>query len=445
MTAKDIEIMAPVGSYESLMAAIQGGANAVYFGIGRLNMRSRSSKNFTLDDLTEISKICHQNNIRSYITLNTVVFDKEIDEVKEIVQAAKQHDISAIIASDISVIQYARSQNVEVHMSTQTNITNIEAVQFWSLFADVMVTARELSLAQVADITRQIEERQIKGPSGKLIQIEIFAHGALCMAVSGKCYLSLDNMNHSANRGACLQMCRRGYKVTDLDGEHELEIDNEYIMSPKDLKTIGFLDKILAAGVRVLKIEGRGRSADYVKVVSQCYREAVDAYFEGKYTPENIEIWEERLKTVYNRGFWDGYYLGKKLGEWTENYGSLATKKKVYAGLVTNYFSKPGVAEIKLEAQKKVYAGLVTNYFSKPGVAEIKLEAQDLNIGDDIQIHGPTTGVYEATVSEIRLELEPVSKVEKGLICSIPVKQLVRRMDKVYKIVDTIENDELLS
>jgi len=420
MTAKDIEIMAPVGSYESLMAAIQGGANAVYFGIGRLNMRSRSSKNFTLDDLTEISKICHQNNIRSYITLNTVVFDKEIDEVKEIVQAAKQHDISAIIASDISVIQYARSQNVEVHMSTQTNITNIEAVQFWSLFADVMVTARELSLAQVADITRQIEERQIKGPSGKLIQIEIFAHGALCMAVSGKCYLSLDNMNHSANRGACLQMCRRGYKVTDLDGEHELEIDNEYIMSPKDLKTIGFLDKILAAGVRVLKIEGRGRSADYVKVVSQCYREAVDAYFEGKYTPENIEIWEERLKTVYNRGFWDGYYLGKKLGEWTENYGSLATKKKVYAGLVTNYFSKPGVAEIKLEAQ-------------------------DLNIGDDIQIHGPTTGVYEATVSEIRLELEPVSKVEKGLTCSIPVKQLVRRMDKVYKIVDTIENDELLS
>jgi len=412
--------MAPVGSYESLMAAIQGGANAVYFGIGRLNMRSRSSKNFTLDDLTEISKICHQNNIRSYITLNTVVFDKEIDEVKEIVQAAKQHDISAIIASDISVIQYARSQNVEVHMSTQTNITNIEAVQFWSLFADVMVTARELSLAQVADITRQIEERQIKGPSGKLIQIEIFAHGALCMAVSGKCYLSLDNMNHSANRGACLQMCRRGYKVTDLDGEHELEIDNEYIMSPKDLKTIGFLDKILASGVRVLKIEGRGRSADYVKVVSQCYREAVDAYFEGKYTPENIEIWEERLKTVYNRGFWDGYYLGKKLGEWTENYGSLATKKKVYAGLVTNYFSKPGVAEIKLEAQ-------------------------DLNIGDDIQIHGPTTGVYEATVSEIRLELEPVSKVEKGLTCSIPVKQLVRRMDKVYKIVDTIENDELLS
>ncbi len=420
MTAKDIEIMAPVGSYESLMAAIQGGANAVYFGIGKLNMRSRSSKNFTLDDLAEISKICHQNNIRSYITLNTVIFDKEIDEVKEIINAAKQNEITAIIASDISVIQYARSQNVEVHMSTQTNITNIEAVQFWSLFADVMVTARELSLVQVADITRQIEERQIKGPSGKLIQIEIFAHGALCMAVSGKCYLSLDNMNHSANRGACLQLCRRGYKVSDLDGEHELEIDNEYIMSPKDLKTIGFLDKILAAGVRVLKIEGRGRSADYVKVVSQCYREAADAVFEGNYTSENIEIWEQRLKTVYNRGFWDGYYLGKKLGEWTENYGSLASKKKVYAGLVTNYFSKPGVAEIKLEAQ-------------------------DLNIGDDIQIHGPTTGVYEATISEIRLELEPVSKVEKGLICSIPVNQLVRRMDKVYKIVDTIENDELLS
>ena len=384
MTAKDIEIMAPVGSYESLMAAIQGGANAVYFGIGKLNMRSRSSKNFTLDDLAEISKICHQNNIRSYITLNTVIFDKEIDEVKEIINAAKQNEITAIIASDISVIQYARSQNVEVHMSTQTNITNIEAVQFWSLFADVMVTARELSLVQVADITRQIEERQIKGPSGKLIQIEIFAHGALCMAVSGKCYLSLDNMNHSANRGACLQLCRRGYKVTDLEGEHELEVDNEYIMSPKDLKTIGFLDKILNAGVKVLKIEGRGRSADYVKVVSQCYREAANAVFEGNYTRENIAIWEERLKTVYNRGFWDGYYLGKKLGEWTENYGSLASKKKVYAGVVTNYFTKLGVAEIKLEAQ-------------------------DLNIGDDIQIHGPTTGVYEATVSEIRLELEPVS------------------------------------
>ncbi len=420
MTAKDIEIMAPVGSYESLMAAIQGGANAVYFGIGKLNMRSRSSKNFTLDDLAEISKICHQNNIRSYITLNTVIFDKEIDEVKEIINAAKQNEITAIIASDISVIQYARSQNVEVHMSTQTNITNIEAVQFWSLFADVMVTARELSLVQVAEITRQIEERQIKGPSGKLIQIEIFAHGALCMAVSGKCYLSLDNMNHSANRGACLQLCRRGYKVSDLEGEHELEIDNEYIMSPKDLKTIGFLDKILKAGVKVLKIEGRGRSADYVKVVSQCYREAANAVCEGNYTPENIAIWEERLKRVYNRGFWDGYYMGKKLGEWTENYGSLASKKKVYAGVVTNYFTKLGVAEIKLEAQ-------------------------DLNIGDDIQIHGPTTGVYEATVSEIRLELEPVSKAEKGSNCSIPVKDIVRRMDKVYKIVSAIETDELLS
>jgi len=280
MTAKEIEIMAPVGSYESLMAAIQGGANAVYFGVGKLNMRSRSSKNFSLADLAEISGICHQNNIRSYITLNTVVFDKEIDEIKEIVLSARQHQISAIIASDISVIQYARSQNVEVHMSTQANITNIEAVQFWSNFADVMVTARELSLDQVAGITRLIQERQIKGPSGKLVQIEIFAHGALCMAVSGKCYLSLDNMNYSANRGACLQMCRRGYKVTDLDGEFELEIDNEYIMSPKDLKTIGFLDKILSAGVKVLKIEGRGRSADYVKIVSQCYREAVNACFE---------------------------------------------------------------------------------------------------------------------------------------------------------------------
>nr|NQU92130.1 U32 family peptidase [Bacteroidota bacterium] len=339
--------MAPVGSYESLMAAIQGKADSVYFGVGKLNMRSRSSKNFSTDDLAQISKICHAHHIRSYLALNTIIYDAELVEMKQYVDAAKANGICAIIASDQSVIQYARSQDVEVHMSTQTNITNIEAVKFWSHFADVMVTARELTLDQVAEITRQISEGQIKGPSGNLVRIEIFAHGALCMAVSGKCYLSLDNMNFSANRGACLQLCRRGYKVTDQDGEFELEIDNEYIMSPKDLKTIDFIDKILKAGVRVLKIEGRGRSADYVKVASQCYREAVDAYFSGNYTKEKLDVWNKKLASVYNRGFWDGYYMGAKLGEWTEKYGSLATKQKTYIGKVTNYFSKIGVAEIK--------------------------------------------------------------------------------------------------
>jgi len=414
MTAQNIEIMAPVGSYESLHAAIQGGANSVYFGIGKLNMRSRSSKNFTLDDLAEITKICHHHSIRTYITLNTIIYDGELEEMKRIVDAAKANNISAIIASDLSVIQYTRSQGVEVHMSTQVNITNIEAVKFWAHFADVMVTARELTLKQVADITRQIEEGQIKGPSGELVQIEIFVHGALCMAVSGKCYLSLDNMNSSANRGACLQQCRRGYKVTDLDGEHELEIDNQYIMSPKDLKTVDFLDKILKAGVRVLKIEGRGRSADYVKHVSRVYREAADACFNGTYNQENIDRWNTKLSTVYNRGFWDGYYQGRKMGEWTEKYGSMATKRKEYIGKVTNYFSKIGVAEIKLETK-------------------------ELNVGDEIQINGPTTGVYEAVIDEIRVDEKSVQKTIKGDLCSMKTTELVRRMDKVFRVFEAEE------
>ncbi|MCF8366918.1 MAG: U32 family peptidase [Bacteroidales bacterium] len=414
MTAKDIEIMAPVGSYESLMAAIQGGANSVYFGIGKLNMRSRSSKNFTIQDLEKITGICQENNIRSYITLNTIVYDSELGEMKEIVNAAKSNNISAIIASDQSVIQYARSVGVEVHMSTQTNITNIEAVKFWANFADVMVTARELSIQQVAEITAQIEKDQVKGPSGNLVQIEVFAHGALCMAVSGKCYLSLDTMNSSANRGACLQVCRRGYKVTDIDSEIELEIDNEYIMSPKDLKTLDFIDKILNAGVRVLKIEGRGRSADYVKTVSSVYRQAVDAYFAGAFTQENIYKWNERLATVYNRGFWDGYYMGKKLGEWTEEYGSAATKRKEYIGKVTNYFTKIGVAEIKMETK-------------------------ELSVGDEIQINGPSTGVYEAVISEIRVDERSVEKTVKGELCSIATTELVRRMDKVFRVFDAEE------
>lgn len=411
MTAKNIEIMAPAGSYESLMAAIQGGANSVYFGVGKLNMRSRSSQNFTLDDLKKISAICRENGLKSYITLNTIIYDHELEEMKQIVDAARRNGISAIIASDLSVIQYARSQGVEVHMSTQTNITNIEAVKFWANFADVMVTARELTLKDVGGISRAIKDENITGPSGEQVKIEIFVHGALCMAVSGKCYLSLDNMNSSANRGACLQLCRRGYKVTDIDKEFELEIDNEYIMSPKDLKTIQFIDEIIEAGIQVFKIEGRGRSADYVKVTSRCYREAADAYFAGNFNEENIQKWNAELKSVYNRGFWDGYYLGQKLGEWTKQYGSLATKRKIYVGKVTNYFSRIGVAEIKIETH-------------------------DLAAGDEMQITGPTTGVYQDTIGELRVDESVSAKAIKGEYCSIPVKSLVRRMDKVFKVVN---------
>lgn len=410
MTAKDIEIMAPVGSYESLMAAIQGGANSVYFGIGNLNMRSKSSKNFTLDDLVEISSICHQHNIRTYITLNTVIYDHELEQMREIVDAAKANKITAIIASDQSVIQYAFSVGMEIHMSTQTNITNIEAVKYYSQFADVMVTARELEITQVKAITKAISEHNICGPSGNLVQIEVFAHGALCMAVSGKCYLSLDNLNSSANRGACLQQCRRKYTVTDKESGEQLEIDNEYIMSPKDLNTVALLDHILDAGVRVLKLEGRGRSPEYVKTIAAVYREAVDAWFNGNYNQQNIDKWNERLSTVYNRGYWDGYYMGKKFGEWTEDYGNQAS-------------------------QRKMYIGKVTNYFSKIGVAELKIESHDLKPGEEIKIIGPTTGVYEAIVEELRLELEPVQQVVKGDVCSLPVKDLVRRGDKLYKVV----------
>jgi len=411
MLSKKIEIMSPVGSYESLMAAIQGGAGSVYFGIEQLNMRAKSSNNFTLDDLVKISNICKENNVKSYITLNIVIYDEELSLMRSIVNAAKENNITAIIASDQAVIQYAASVGVEVHMSTQTNITNIEAVEYYSQFADVMVTARELNLKQVAAITAAIEKQQIKGPSGKLVQIEIFVHGALCMAVSGKCYLSLDNMNSSANRGACLQVCRRPYKVTDRDGGIQLEVDNEYIMSPKDLNTIGFLDKILKSGVSILKIEGRGRSPEYVKTVTQCYKKAIEACFNGTYTKENIEKWTKTLGSVYNRGFWDGYYLGKKLGEWTEKYGSQATKRKVYIGKITNYFTK-----LK--------------------VAEVKIETHDLSVGDEIRILGPTTGVYENTVKEIRVDLKKVNKTVKGEICSIPIETFLRRADKLYKVIE---------
>jgi putative protease len=411
MTAYDVEIMAPVGSYESLMAAIQGGADSVYFGIGKLNMRSNSSKNFTLDDLVKISEIAKGHGLRTYITLNTVIYDEELNDMKQIVDAAKANGITAIIASDQSVIQYAHKQGMEIHMSTQANITNMEAVKYYSQFADVMVTARELNLDQVKYITTQIREQNITGPSGELIQIEIFAHGALCMAVSGKCYLSLDNLNSSANRGACLQPCRRKYIVKDKESDLELEIDNEYIMSPKDLNTVSFLDKMLDAGVRVLKLEGRGRSAEYVKTVAAVYREAVNAWFDNEYSQKKIDKWNNRLSTVYNRGFWDGYYLGRKTGEWTENYGNQAT-------------------------QRKLYVGKVTNYFKKIGVAEIKVEANILSLNQEIKIIGPTTGVYEDQISEIRLDDGAiVEEAPKGSICSIKTSEILRRGDKVYKIV----------
>ena len=411
MNSNVIEIMSPVGSYESLMAAIQGGADSVYFGIGKLNMRSKSSLNFTLDDLKKIAGIARENNLKTYITLNSVIFDDELQEVRTVVDAARENGITAVIASDQAVIQYAQQSGMEVHMSTQTNITNLEAVKYWAKYADVMVTARELSLEQVGAITKAIEAQKITGPSGNLVRIEVFAHGALCMAVSGKCYLSLDNLNSSANRGACLQQCRRKYRVTDEDGI-ELEIDNEYIMSPKDLKTIDFIDKILNAGVTVLKIEGRGRSADYVKTVTRIYRQAVDAHFDGTFTQEKLQTWNLELQTVYNRGFWDGYYLGRKMGEWTAEYGSQATKRKIYVGKVTNYFSNLNVAEIRMETH-------------------------DLNVGDEIKIIGPTTGVYEDTLQEIRVELRNVDQTNKGEMCSIPVKELVRRGDKVYRIVES--------
>jgi putative protease len=409
-TAKDIEIMSPVGSYEMLQAAFQGGANSVYFGIENLNMRSKSSKNFTIEDLKTISEKCKEKGVRTYITLNTIIYDGELELMKKIVDAAKENDITAVIASDISVIQYARSKGVEVHISTQSNVTNIEAVKFYANFADVMVTARELTLKQVKEITDAVEAEQIKGPSGELVQIELFAHGALCMAVSGKCYITLDTMNHSANRGACLQACRRPYKVTDKDGGLELAVDNEYIMSPEDLKTVDFLDKVLQAGIRVLKIEGRGRSPEYVKKVSAVYREAVDKYFAGEFTQENIERWNAELMSVYNRGFWDGYYLGRKMGEWTKVYGSQATKKKMYVGKISNFFGKLSVAEAKIETH-------------------------DLNVGDEIYVIGESTGVYEDTIKELRLDLEPVQSVTKGDVFSFPTHDLVRRNDKLYKLV----------
>ncbi|MCD4834722.1 MAG: U32 family peptidase [Bacteroidales bacterium] len=411
MKREDYEIMAPVGSYESLMAAIQGGADSVYFGIEKMNMRAHSSNNFTFDDLENIVKICNENNIKSYLTVNTVIYDKELALMREIVDATKKNKVTAIIASDISVINYARKIGIEVHISTQLNVSNIESLKFFSQFADVVVLARELSLDQVAEISKAIKEENIVGPSGNLVKIEMFIHGALCMAISGKCYLSLHEKNYSANRGACMQTCRKAYIVTEKESGNQLEIDNEYIMSPKDLCTINFLNKVLDAGVSVLKIEGRARPPEYVKTVSESYNEAVLAYLDGTYNEEKISNWMSRLSSVFNRGFWDGYYLGQKLGEWSHKYGSRATKRKIYIGKTTNYFTK-----IK--------------------VAELLIESHDLKVGDEILITGPTTGVVQFTVDEIRVDLKNTEVAEKGARCSVPVNTLIRRSDKVYKIVD---------
>ena len=370
---QQIEIMSPVGSYESLQAAIQGGAGAVYFGVGKLNMRSRSAANFTTGDLAQICRTAHAAGVRTYLTLNTIIYDSELDEMRVLLAAAREAGVSAVIASDMAVITAARELGVEVHISTQANVSNTEAVRFFAQYADVVVTARELSLDQVAAIHRFIEAEDIRGPRGELLRIEMFAHGALCMSVSGKCYLSLDNAGLSANRGACLQLCRRGYIVKDKESDLELEIDNEYIMSPKDLCTIGFLDKMARAGVSVLKIEGRGRSADYVRTVTECYREAVEALADGTYTPERIEEWTRRLSTVFNRGFWDGYYLGRRLGEWSHRYGSQATEQKVYLGVVSNFFYRISVAEARLQT------------------------AEVLRVGDELLVMGPTSCASTAT------------------------------------------------
>lgn len=408
---KDIELLAPAGSFESLMAAIQGGANAVYFGLGKLNMRARSAGNFTVDDLPEIMHICNENHIRAYLTLNIVFYDQEMEEMRKTMNLAKKHKITAIIASDQAVIGYARSKGMEVHISTQVNISNMEAVKFYAAFADVMVLARELNIEQVKEIHRQIEIQQIKGPSGELVKLEMFIHGALCMSISGKCYLSLHEHNHAANRGDCYQDCRKSYTVTEKETGRQLDIVEENIMSPKDLCTIHFLNKLLDAGVRVLKIEGRARSPEYVKAVSACYNEAIQAYLDNTFTKEKIEKWREKLATVFNRGFWDGYYLGQRLGEWSEVYGSKATKRKIYIGKCLNYFDKIQVAEFLCETG-------------------------DLSLGDKIFIIGPTTGVIETSIQEIRVDLKSVEKTSRGDRFSIPVKELTRRSDKLYKVVD---------
>lgn len=405
----DIEIMAPAGNFESLMAAVQGGADSVYFGVGELNMRSHSANNFSPADLGEIVRICRENGLKSYLTLNIVIYDRDLPAMRDLLKSASIEGVSAVIASDIAVISAAREYNLPVHISTQLNISNIESVKYYSRYADVMVLARELDLHQVKKISETIIREQIKGPSGDLVRIEIFCHGALCMAVSGKCYLSLHEYNSSANRGSCYQLCRRGYQVTDLETGRSLEIDNKYIMSPKDLSTITFVDKIIEAGVRVLKIEGRARAPEYVKIVTRAYRDAADAVCTGRYTEELKSELLEKVSSVFNRGFWDGYYQGAKLGEWSDVYGNKATRRKKYIGKITNFFSDLSVAEILIESG-------------------------ELKTGETIMAIGPTTGVAEFEVKEIRVDLKKSEKSIKGEYCSVPVPKDIklRRSDKVY-------------
>ena len=412
MRREDFEIMAPVGSRESLMAALQAGANSIYFGIEHLNMRAHSASAFTINDLREIAQICDEHNVKSYLTVNTIIYENDVEMMHRIVDAAKESGISAVIAADVAVLQYCNKIGVEVHLSTQLNISNSEALKFYAQFADVVVLARELNLEQVEEIHRIIVEENICGPKGELIRIEMFCHGALCMAISGKCYLSLHQLGRSANRGECMQVCRRGYIVKDRESDIELEVDNKYIMSPKDLKTIGFMDRMIKAGVRVFKIEGRARGPEYVSTVVSCYKEALEECLNGTFNEESRKKWDERLSTVFNRGFWDGYYLGQKLGEWSNIYGSQATERKVYIGR--------GV-----------------KYFSKLGVGEFYIEAGELNVGDKLLVTGPTTGAMYLDLEEARVDLGAVDVVPKGVYVSFKVPGKVRPADKLYKIVKT--------
>lgn len=410
-TTGRIELMAPAGNFESLQAALDNGCDSVYFGVEQLNMRARATVNFTIDDLPEIARRCEAKKVRTYLTLNTIIYDHDLSVVKTLLTKAKEAGITAVIASDQAVIMTAKTMGIEVHISTQLNVTNIETVKFYSLFADTIVLSRELSLRQVKKITDDIEKEQIKGPSGNLVEIEIFGHGALCMAVSGKCYLSLHSHNSSANRGACKQNCRKKYTVIDQESGFEIEIDNEYMMSPKDLCTLDFLDQVIDSGIKVLKIEGRGRAADYVATVVKTYREAIDAYYDGTFTKERINAWMEELSTVYNRGFWSGYYLGQKLGEWSDNPGSSAT-------------------------QKKVYVGKGVHFFQKAGIGEFKIEAYDIKQGDKILITGPSTGAQEMVIEEMYVNEKIAEKATKGDSCTFKLPFRVRLSDKLYKIVE---------
>ena len=407
---REFEVMAPVGSWESLIAAFKAEADSIYFGVESLNMRSHSAAHFTCEDLHSIVKKCQEYHVKSYLTVNTIIYQEDFAQMRQICDAAKAAGVSAVIASDVAVLQYCKSINQEIHLSTQLNISNIEALKFYSNYADVAVLARELNMNQVKDIYRQICEQKIKGPNNDLIRIEMFCHGALCMAVSGKCYLSLNNLGYSANRGACLQVCRRAYTVRDRETGLELDVDNKYIMSPKDLKTIRFLDKMVDAGVRVFKIEGRARGPEYVYTVTKCYKEALQAIVDGTFTTQKEDEWDERLKTVFNRGFWDGYYLGQTLGEWNKEYGSSSTERKVYVG--------KGV-----------------KYFSKLGVAEFEILASELKKGDKLMVIGPTTGIVNFVAEEIRYELKPVDVALKGQRVSIKVDEKVRPSDKLFKVV----------